>query len=161
MGDDWIREEARRQREEEEARRAQAARSERERAEAAGFFRRTLPPLWSAFGESLRAKSEAYNKEYGRQVFHVEVHPDTVSATGERAGCRVRVDVTVNLDTALITSHLSTQHSAGGQIESAVADMPHVRATDGREGLEWANENGAVSPEQVADVVMRSLVSGL
>ena len=162
MNDDWIREQARRHRQEDEQQRREAGEAERQQAEQAQFMRQHLSSLWSSFGESLRQRAEAYNTEYGKQVVFVQVHADRASARGERSGRSLMVQLRVDFDSGLVTSRVYKRMRSGGHSETGgLLNTPHIRATGDREGLEWSDGDAVVSSQQVADVVMREMIDGL
>ncbi len=161
MNDDWIREQARRHRQEDEQQRREAGEAERQQAEQAQFMRQHLSSLWSSFGESLRQRAEVYNTAYGKKVIFVEVHADRASVRGERSGRSLTVQLRVDFDSGSVTSRVYKRMRSGGHSEGGLLNTPHIRATRDREGLEWSHGGAVVSSQQVADVVMRELIDSL
>jgi hypothetical protein len=161
MTEDWIKDHARRHREEDEQHRTRKEEHLREKAATEQGMEQHFPTLWSAFGESLRAAADSYNREYGRQALFVEVHPDSASIRGERGGMTVWIVLRANIATGSILPLLETRDRFGGTSSGSVSQMPRLRAMSGRVGLEWSDGDATLNSRQVADVLLREMLTRL
>jgi hypothetical protein len=159
VSDDWIREQAKQHRQEEERQRPKAQDEARDAAERMQLIQRQLPPLWNEFGRALQRRAEIYNSAYGRQVIVVDVQPDAVVARAERAGKTSTVtfqiddtgrDIVGGLDQRTEQSH--SQPSVAG---------PTIHVANGRVSFAWSRDGAEVSADDAANRVMRQFVEHL
>jgi len=158
MADDWIREQARRDREADDQRRKSAEEARRREADRQEIFDQQMPQLWSQLVMAVTEKAETYNRVYGEQVLLVESLPDKFTLRGERNAKIVILECGAKHGS--FTSRLRFREGSSSGESSGPG--PFLTGLDtGQLAFGWAGTAGSISPEDAAIGIVRVVLEEL
>jgi hypothetical protein len=156
--DEWIREQARQHKEQNDVRRAASEKAQRRTTDRRTLIQTQLPGMWTLLSTELQRKIDIYNQLTDSKTLTLNASDTLIVVSGERHEKQVVVQLALEKNTGELVTKEHTRTRHGGKGEGS-ADL-FLIVGDGTV-LFASQTGGKLSPESAADHVLRRVLHGI